>query len=262
MSDSIAVFYCFPRSGGTLLNQCLLCAPGTVVLSEINPSSSVIPIEQQAAEWFQLLNPTEAADLANRTYLEKISRVYDRTNAAQKSLCVRDWCGINFLAHISPWLGVPSQVLEQRLYLQHGGYELREIALVRRSAAVYRSLHENIPELAALTVEEFGAAYRSYLRQLSSVKKYQLEHLTSASSAVLKSICADLKMPFPSGFETRFHTITTVTGNNTLPTPPASARWTAIQGTSKTGNQQPSAEHLEIFEGLDQLAGYGPLTSQ
>jgi hypothetical protein len=40
----IPVIYAYPRSGGTLVNRCLGSIPGNLILSEVNPLASVVPL--------------------------------------------------------------------------------------------------------------------------------------------------------------------------------------------------------------------------
>jgi hypothetical protein len=86
MNCAIAVFYCFPRSGGTLLNQCLLCHPTNMVLAEVNPAGCVTEPEKQATEWAGVLAPTEAAALRFAPYLEKIDLLLRRSRAVFASI--------------------------------------------------------------------------------------------------------------------------------------------------------------------------------
>jgi hypothetical protein len=251
--------YCFPRSGGTLLNQCLLCDPANVVLSEVNPAGSVMPPEEQAASWFSVISPAEAAALKDATYLEKLAVLARRTRDAGRNLCLRDWTGLNFLPQVSPWTGAPSGQLEQRLYLQHAGYALREIALLRRSRAVFDSLRANIPEYRTLAPADFAAAYRRFLAAIAGIEKFHLETLTAEKQTVLRTICDRLQLGYAADFAGHFHQVTTVTGNNTLMQRPASAGWTSIQPQAPSSRPPAAAGRGEeqLYHELDTLAGYG-----
>lgn len=258
MSKSLAVFYCFPRSGGTLLNQCLLCSPANVVLSEVNPAWSVIEPEKQAADWFGLLEAADCTRLAAASYLEKIEAIRERAEAAGRSLCIRDWPGINFLPPVSTWPARPSLQLEQRLYLQKAGYQLKEIALLRRSQAVYESIQAHIMELQEMTVTGFATAYALYLEQITDVKKFYLETLIRQKTEAIRAISTALGLAYAEDFQDRFHLITSVTGNNTLLKRPASAQWTSIRANDTQPAMPPplSREHRALFDHLDHLAGY------
>jgi hypothetical protein len=259
MCANLSVFYCFPRSGATLLNKCLLCAPENVVLSEVNPAESVVQPEQQAHEWFKLLTDIERTELRYQPYLTRIEAIRQKAVAQGKKLCIRDWSGINFLLGVSPWHGRPSYQLEQRLYLHQSGYTLREAALIRRSKAVYESIRENISELVDISLPEFKECYSLFLNEVTTTRKFYLEQFLETKSETLNEICATLNLNFPSNFTSRFHTIKSVTGNNTLPKPPKSATWTSIRrpksSKSRSGSKYTNAELL-VFDQLDDLAGY------
>ncbi|MDB6093575.1 MAG: hypothetical protein JWM32_1137 [Verrucomicrobia bacterium] len=258
MSDPISVIYCYPRSGGTLLSQCILCEPNNIVLSEVNPAGSVVPVEAQAAEWFHLLTESESKALAGLSYLEKIREICQRTRRAGFGLCLRDWTGINFLDGISPWHGRPSYILEQRFYARRGGLDVKEIAFVRRSEAVYASIRGNIPELANLAPEDFVESYEKYLMAITDVPKFFLEDFITRKGEILAKICNALGLRFAAEFEKRFHEIKTVTGNTTLPNPAASASWSTIRTKSRPEKTRKAAESLPAAKAteLDRLAGY------
>jgi hypothetical protein len=257
MPKTLAVLYCFPRSGATLLNQCLLCARKNVVLSEVNPAGSVIEPEIQAADWFGLITSQVARQLKHKIYHEKIRAIHSKCKATDRKLCVRDWPGINFLPHVSPWVPVPSMVLEQRLYLQGAGFGLREAVLLRRSEAVFNSLRDHIPKMNRLTAKVFAKGYLAYLEQTKDLPRFYLEELTRHGAKVLPEICSILGLDFDIGFEKKFYRVRTLTGNITLPRAPASAHWKSIHNI--TGTRSPSADKSKasaIFNKLDTLAGY------
>lgn len=258
MPRSLSVVYCFPRSGGTVLSQCLLCHPDNLLLSEINPAGSVEVPEKQAAEWLGLVTATECTELRNRRYVDKIGHLHSAAVRAGRHLCVRDWSGVNFLPHISPRHGQPSRQLEQRLYLQREGYTLREVAFLRRAWAVYRSLCQHIPEYRDLPVADFCTGYEAYLRQLGSIPRFHLETFLREPRQTLTEMCAVLDLRIAPDFETRFHTIRQVTGNTTLAAAPASASWTNLRSQPVPSGLEISFPDavLKMFGQLDHLAGY------
>jgi hypothetical protein len=258
MPKTLAVLYCFPRSGGTLLNQCLLCAKNNVVLSEINPAGSVIEPEIQAADWFELITSHTARQLKYKIYQEKICTIHSKCEATGRKLCVRDWSGINFLPNVSSWAPAPSLALEQRIYLQEAGFELREVVLLRRSKAVFHSIRIHIPKMQQLSAKAFAEGYRAYLEQTKDMARFYLEELTQPRAKIVQKICSALSLDFDAGFEKRFYRVQTATGNITLPNLPASAHWKSIHKEIKT--QSPllmdSQKTVAIFDELDALAGY------
>ncbi len=251
---NISVYYCFPRSGGTLLNQCLLCHDQNVVLSEVNPAGSVIHPAQQAADWFDLI-PDKATleGLTKLPYLEVIAKIAEFSHRAGKTLCLRDWSGPNFFAGLSPWLDEPSLRLEQRLYLDHTLEARKEIVFLRRSRAVFASIKTHVPECAELSMEHFSSVYRLFLRQTHDLPRFFFEDFVRDSATQLEMICKALGMAHAPDFSDRFSGESRVTGNTPLPRPTASATWTEIRVPPSPRNEIPESP---LFRELDLLAGY------
>jgi hypothetical protein len=250
----VSVYYCFPRSGGTLLNQCLLCHDQNIVLSEVNPSGSVIHPAQQARVWFNLSPVTDSIDqLLKAPYCDVIYKLAETSAVLGRKLCLRDWIGPNFLPRLSPWVEQPSLQLEQKLYLQFSDFECHEIVFLRRSRAVFASLRKNIPECAELSIKQFETAYRPFLEQTQSMRRFFFEDFVQDSAIQLNSICECLDLAFAPDFSTRFAGQNRLTGNNTLPSPTKSATWNEIKIPVITHEAGPN---LSVFRDLDLLAGY------
>ena len=257
MPRTLSVFYCFPRSGGTLLSQCLLCAQSTVVLSEVNPAGSFLAVERQAQEWFKLITAKEAAKLEAKTYLEKIALVAQRCESQKRRLCIRDWSAVNFIPGLSPQAPAASRVLEQRLFLQEAGYAIREVVFLRRSREIFHSVRQHLPGFGGYTLAKFADHYGTYLRAVADCPKFQLEEFRRDAPATLRALCQALGLDFPQKFETGFHRQENVTGNNTLKIKPASAALSRITaGQPAAPVRREAVRDREIFATLDALAGY------
>ena len=113
--------YSFARSGGTLVNQLLGVHPQCLVLSEVNPASSVKPITEQAVEWLRLLNGKEINEFSSMPYHQKISLLHERAESENKKLIIRDWVSVNFLQNSAGDVK-PSGKLEQAFYLKRAGF--------------------------------------------------------------------------------------------------------------------------------------------
>ena len=174
-------------------------------------------------------------------------------------LCVRDWTAVNFIPSLSPLAPAASGVLEQRLFLQQAGYELREIAFLRRSQAIFESLRTFMPGFKTYSLTMFAEHYDAYLQAVADCPKVQLEEFTRNPDATLRRICEVLGLDFPPKFKDEFHGKETVTGNNTLKNKPPSASATRITpgNAAPTPAQNGSARERSVFAGLDALAGYG-----
>lgn len=251
---NISVYYCFPRSGGTLLNQCLLCHDQNVVLSEINPADSVIHPADQARDWFNLISDRAGTSRMNDLFYNDAIHEISETCAGQgKHLCLRDWSGPNFVPGLSPWVDQPSLQLEQKIYLQYSKLKFQEIVFLRRSRAVFDSLRKNIPECAHFTIRHFEAAYRPFVTLTQGMDRFFLEDFIKNSPAQLKAICSRLGLGFAPDFSGRFARQTKLTGNTTLPKPAPSSTWTEIKAPALP--REESHPH-PVFEELDLLAGY------
>ena len=83
----VSVYYCFARSGGTLINRCLGCISGNLVLSEINPMSSIATVESQATglDW-TVACCKSMRNSQHKTYGEKVSFLAHAAMASQRSI--------------------------------------------------------------------------------------------------------------------------------------------------------------------------------
>ena len=120
---TLAVFYSFARSGGTLVNRCLGAIPGNLVLSEVNPHGALVPVEVQARDWLGLVGPGEFEILAGKGYGAKIRWLSEAAANQGRHLVVRDWPALNFLSGLFSEYFQPSLLLEQQLYLTRHGLE-------------------------------------------------------------------------------------------------------------------------------------------
>lgn len=229
-------------------------------MSEVNPARSVIPPGEQATKWFGLFSDAEGTDLVNRTYVDQIKEIAAQTAKTSRNLVIRDWVGINYLQGISDWVPLPSNVLEQRIYLSHAGFKLREVRMLRRSAAVYQSLVQNIEGCARLSVDEFAKIYTQFLQHTAHAQTLHFEAFTRSPKQQLAHLCKLLDVDEPERFEDRFYLETRVTGNTTIGTNPKSAKWKSIhteRQLPEQANAHPDASSQSMaFRELDRIAGY------
>ncbi len=253
MPPPLPVIYCFPRSGGTLLSQCLLCAESTVVLSEVNPAASVIAVERQAQEWFGLVTPREASALAAKPYLEKISLLARRCARRKRQLCVRDWVAINFLPPTHPAGASAQRRPLSKVVPAAGGLRTARDCLVAAQRDIFDSLRQRMPGFQRYTVPNFARHYGAYLAAIAEVPKFHLEDFTRKRRRRCGPIYA-LGLEFPARFEQQFHAQQHVTGNNILQTKPPSAALTRIAANRPRTAPRPAAAQATVVA-LDRLAG-------
>lgn len=216
MSITIPVLYSFARSGGTLLNRCLGCIDGNVVLSEVNPHGSPVPIEVQVGQWFRLLPDESIKELAYKPYGEKIRLLAHIAEQQERKLIIRDWSTLNFLGNVFYNISFPSMVLEQELYLSRYGVNTRPTVFVRHAASVYESIIRTFAHLRNLTVQEFGVSYLAYAKAVANYPIYKLEHFCYNPLENLHKLCNYLQVNYDNSFLTKFSQFSSCTGDNTL----------------------------------------------
>ncbi len=216
----ISVFYAFPRSGGTLINRCLGCISGNLVLSEINPHASVIAPEQQACEWLSLISSEESNALRNQSYLQKIRYLAQKARDRQLHLVIRDWPAVNFLGDVFIQdVLVPSYVLEQEIYLLQGGFEYRSAAITRKSEDVYTSIVKSFAEKSPekfrfLSATDFGKRYLQFAKSIRGHRIFHYEDICDDPEAQIKELCEYLEIRYDASFLNDFKYFDRCTGDS------------------------------------------------
>ncbi|NMF85924.1 sulfotransferase family protein [Nodosilinea sp. P-1105] len=220
-SLNLSVFYTFARSGGTLINRCLSCIPGNLVLSEVNPHGSPISISYQAHKWLELLSDSEVLTFERLTYTEKISYLSQRSVCRGANLIIRDWPTLNFLDNVIPSsLLEPSLVLEQELYLNYAQLKHQAIVICRQAADIYDSLKRNFCNFENLTVEVFSERYLEYAKSIVGYKIVHYETFCTNPKDTCQNICQMLSINYDERFLEDFYKFYQCTGDNLLHHPP------------------------------------------
>lgn len=220
VSMKLAVFYAFARSGGTLINRCIGCIPGNLVLSEVNPHASVVPPEQQAYEWWKLISDKEVNVLRSQAYIQKIRCFSQKANEHQLSLIIRDWSSVNFLGDLLVQdVLTPSYVLEQEVYLSRGEFECHSAVIARRAEDVYasiiKSFAEKLPEnFRFLSAEDFGKRYLQYARSVSRYRIFHYEDICEEPETQIKELCEYLEIHYSASFLEKFKYFKQCTGDS------------------------------------------------
>jgi hypothetical protein len=228
MNEKLAVYYSFARSGGTLLNRCLGCINGNLVLSEVNPHGAVVPIDVQASDWMKLIDEPHLKTFKQLSYGEKIKRLNDIAHTKGSHLVVRDWDTINFLDGVDGFHSRASGVLEQRLYLSHVGFQCREIVFVRKAASVYESLARTIPQCKTMPVKEFGERYLQYACAVAQLPVFHFEDFCLQPVVLMHQICDVLQVNYSPRFINEFVEFQNCTGDNLMGPHSSSNRFKAI----------------------------------
>ena len=182
--EKITVMLCYARSGGTLLNRCLLQLPETFVLSEVNPkgngSGSAEGIEGQAKNWYGI-------DVEKGSYASQINQVWKACQAHGKRLIIRDWPFIDFPDTEDLQPGGTLGTLQA---LEQASLPYQVFAFVRDSIDVWLSRRTDL--------ERFFASHRKYVETITDLQipLYRYEDLCENPEATLRSLCSAMSLPF------------------------------------------------------------------
>lgn len=254
----IPVIFSFARSGGTLVNQLLGVHPNCLILSEVNPAASVVPVAKQAVDWLNLIEATEVDQFHAFPYAQQVALLDKRAKSKGKMLIIRDWVTANYLTGAGADSVVASAILEQPIYLAHAGYSLRPLVVTRNAQSVYQSIRCTFPHLADLPVDVFSAAYLAYARVVSTFPRVSLEDLQTSPRETLVQILQKLELStdyIDMQLET-FADFRMCTGNNTLAMPSATAHLRQIVPVRSDAFAKSVPLNTEAFTEADRLMGY------
>ncbi|MGK7945934.1 MAG: hypothetical protein AB4058_15835 [Microcystaceae cyanobacterium] len=203
-----------------MVNRCLGSIPDNIILSEVSPYSSVIPMEEQAKNWFSLISAEECQSLSGQNFVSKLKFIMEKANVLNKKLVIRDWTTADFLANgLGDGMLSPSGLLEQELYLSHHGLKTCPVVISRRAADVYESLTRTFEQYHSLSIDEFSLAYLEYAKAVCQYPIFHYEELCKDPHLVIKQICNILDINYDFCFADHFWKFTSCTGDNTLSQP-------------------------------------------
>ena len=204
----VVLMFCFARSGGTLLNQCLASLGGVKVLSEVNPlgggqgyegPESPATVRAQAKEWFN-------TDVGTDDFAEGVRALNDRLAQRGERLVLRDWSFVNFVPHDLNQNNPPNRFLT--LDELRNTCELRTFGFVRDGIDVWISRD-------MLPISAFAAEYLEYVKALlqSGARIFKYEDFCTAPKVVFREICEHCDLPYSEDFVQRYKDVTTVNGD-------------------------------------------------
>ena len=184
---SIILMICFPRSGGTVLNQCLGSLPDVIILSEVNPlgggtdgsEESLNTIKAQSKQWYGI-------DLkSNENNFVKSTIELERLIGSNSKLIIRDWTYINYFPDVKNNFEPPKQLLSYEVLKDETN--VIPFALIRDTIDVWISckLRWNFD------ISYFAEAYLEYIVNIlnNNLKIFKYEEFTKAPTEVMKKIC-------------------------------------------------------------------------
>jgi hypothetical protein len=232
--------------------------PDCLVLSEVNPAASVIPVVKQAVDWLNLIDESEVDQFLKLSYAQQIALLGERAKTKGKTLIIRDWVTVNYLPNAGHDLVVPRFILEQSIYLAHARYALQPLVVTRRAQKVYQSIRRTFTHLSELPMDVFSAAYLNYARAVSTFPKVSLESLQACPREALFQILNKLELStdFIDKQIESFADFRLCTGNNTLTIPSTTTHLRKIVAVEIDVIANNESLNAEEFIEADRLMGY------
>ncbi len=190
------LFFSYARSGGTLMNKCLLNLPNTIVLSEINPTefgeglwenrpSINHIVQQQVKQWYDL-------ELDTKNFDDSILKLISYCSKNKIQLIIRDFSIADFVS--SPLLNnQPNNKLSWLKWMNKHHIRYKCFSLIRQPMDVWIS--QQMPDLRIFTI-----AYTKYLEELkhNQISYFYFEKFTTNPEKELNKILKHLEIKFPA----------------------------------------------------------------
>jgi hypothetical protein len=202
------------RSGGTLIGKCIGCMDSVVLLSEVHPANlKVTKPMVQASKWFDLIpKRTLAIWRMGRapSMLQFISVCQQTAESRGQTLVVRDWSHLDYI-------GVPFATAGYGFGLGESlesAFEVKQISTVRHPVDQYLSMQSfpGLEDLVPIGVYLKGCAAFAEFAAENGFVRY--EDFTEDPDAALRTICDAIGIGFDPGYRDRWHSYTTITGDN------------------------------------------------
>ncbi len=187
--NALILMICFARSGGTLLNKCLGCLPGVVIMSEVNPAgggagrgTALRTIGEQAREWYGI-------SLSSQNFTDSVLELHDICLQTGRRLIIRDWTFINFSHTGGPGRLLALEALQEKT-------NIIPFAFVRDAVDVWIS--RGMP-----AAEEFFTLYLCYIRRIldHGIRCFKYEDFCRSPEKVLGELCAMTRLVFSANYK-------------------------------------------------------------
>ena len=210
----VRIFHNLARAGGTLVCKCLGCMNNIVLLSEIHPLGTAYfnPITQ-AHKWHNLLTTEDIHTLnekRNVDFVDAIGLIESRCAETGRSLVIRDWGHLDFIA--VPFLKQPGHRMLLADVLAPA-FDCIQIALVRHPLDQWLSLSKLALMHGKLTVEMFLRGYLRFAEHSARIGFVRYEDFTAEPAWQMKIICEKLRLEFDENFLQKWHDYDRITGD-------------------------------------------------
>jgi hypothetical protein len=188
-------------SGGTLISKCLAALPNSLLLSEMNPMSTLhIKIGMDKFYPTDLLlglrkaiRPPEEDTLA-RVFLAGVTALLAECTAKGRFLVLRDHAHSNFCVDASAALRPTLLEILTRELPAHS------VVTVRHPLDSFLALDDHKwTHFSPFTLEEYSLRYSAFLDRHTALPIVKYEDFVADPEATIKTICGYLRMPYATG---------------------------------------------------------------
>jgi hypothetical protein len=204
LGEPVRTIHHFACTGGSLITKCLTCLPNVLVLSEVDPLSTLQPnrleVEFAPTDVIRLLgyNAREVDDaLREDVFLSSLLAIQKYTTRIGQRLLVRDHSHSRYCTDLLGSIRYPLLATVQRRF------DTRSVVTVRHPLDSFVSLRENgWLHFRPGTLEEYCRRYLVFLDDHESLQLFRYEDFVSTPSKVLEDMSGILDLPFTEDYAT------------------------------------------------------------
>ena len=211
----IRVIHHLACSGGTLISKCISALPGTYLLSEVHPNSSI-----HIGAGTPRFSPSDITDLArhaNIPNVEAIAKNIFKNNVDLIDEHLNNLGGTLVLrehSHSDYCVGKNVQPRSTLISVLEEKYEVLSLVTVRNPVDCYLSMrHNGWLHFEPTTFDEYCRRYLSFLKQFSSERIIKYEDFIDEPDTHLAKMAQILELPYTDTFRETF-SIFKVTGDS------------------------------------------------
>ena len=211
----IRVIHHLACSGGTLISKCISALPGTFLLSEVHPNTTIHL--GAATPRFCPSDTTILARYANIPNIETLAKNIFRSNVDIINEHLNSLGGILVLrehSHSDYCIGKHVPPRSTLISLLEEKYEVLSLVTVRNPIDCYLSMRQNgWLHFEPSTFDEYCKRYMSFLKQFSSENIVKYEDFINEPDTQLAKMAHILQLPYTDTFKETF-SIFKVTGDS------------------------------------------------
>ncbi|MEM6820977.1 MAG: sulfotransferase family protein [Verrucomicrobiota bacterium] len=194
--EPVRILHHFACTGGTLISKCLAVMPNTLVLSEIDPFSS-LPLRKSNFAPTDLIKLLKSSgreidpELIGAVFLAGLTAIKNHSQDRGIRLVLRDHSHSQFCVG-----GVPRLQPSMGRLLKNN-FEVISVVTVRHPIDSYLSLIANEwVHFEPKTFEEYCKRYLIFLDHHRDAKLYSYESFVEEPLKITASLCTDLQLKF------------------------------------------------------------------